>query len=645
MWRLFLKDCVFFWGLLLIPGFCISLPFSKKASKSLLTAPLYSIGAAYFFSFCLRLLNISTSWFGIVAGVVLIAVASLVVSINKHPDLSIPMADFAPIAFCVMLAALIAGYVYIKPLDSAVSFMQGYDNYYHLYQIRDFLNTGFYSSGSLLAYPTEWHGLCALVAAFGNSEVTVAANVVNFTLVALVFPLAACFLMTELFPDSDAIRWALPFVVLANTGLPWPSIAYGPLYAFLMGFCVLPYGMTYFINVTDNCFQNRFGAGVAQFCISLFVLVAAHQSMVFIAVLLLTPKLLSSVWCAASKINRITAFCVSSVVCALIVFGWRLCYGHPAFAPVVFFVHGTFYSSATAIANTLISSLCVTDVPQILIAVLTLIGGFSLLSDKRHRWLLWSFVFAGFTYAACVGVSSSLGHFITGFWYNDHNRTAEVFALSALPLITLGFSKLLLFGKAFLETYNLDTRLGYAGCGLVTLFLLFTPSFSWGPGVTVQTPFSNLRERLTQYYSLEDNAMCLTLDELAFLQKVKAYVGDDPVINYPFDGSCFAYGTSDLSVVNHKWWGYEEDNLEMRYIRAHIMELTTDVNEINYLNKEGIKYVLLLDRPSASDATLMKLSYVPEEWTEFEQISDETQGLEIVYAENDMRLYKIQGVE
>lgn len=654
MWGLFLKDVAFAGLLLYLPGLGVWYGLSKNAKESILAAPMASIGMTYIIATIFKWLGVRCDWRLICLVLLCLVVVATVFGYRRPRNGHMTRFDVVAILMTICVSAIVSGYIYVKTLDGPASFMQGYDNYSHLYTVRDYVNSGFYSEGELLAYPCEWHCICGLVASFGMGEVTIGVNSVNYVLTALVFPLGIYLLLDTLFPNNKAVRFSVPFIVLANTALPWAPLAGGPLYAFALGVCILPYSMSYFVRLVGARDRKTLISAIFKFCVSLIVLALAHQSMVFVGVLLLLPCLVWTIWAllverGATLIHRLVACAATALAVGVI---WCVCYIAPAFQGVLFFHRAPIYQSSIAAANTLLLATSVTSVPQITLAVLTYVGIFRLLYSKQHRWLIASFAVAAFAYFASVGTSSELGHFLTGFWYNDNYRTSAVYAMASLPLSAIGLSTIV----ASLLPNNED-KVALASCSqsaestrpikaaalFLVLVALYLPSFSWGSDIIVRTPVGALRENLAAWNSLSEDAKSLTLEETEFLKQVKQVVGDAPVLNYPFDGSCYAYGVTGLNVINHKWWGYEEEDYADRYVRNHICEIATNERERELLEDKGINYIMMLDDVDSPDATLMKLDYNADEWREMEQLSDSTPGLEIVLSNSDMRLYRIVG--
>ena len=453
-----------------------------------------------------------------------------------------------------------------------------------------------------------------------------------------------------MFPNSTKIKYSVGLVSLANIGAPWTSLAFGPLYAFCLGVCLYFYVAALFVRLLQSNDFRGVIKNAFPFLAGLLSIVMAHQSLVFVSIMLLGPYFVTKLANLSTNIKK--RFILALLGIIVIVTVWTACFNSSIFAGVLFFYHEALYPISIAISNTIRMNLCTTMTPQIAVAILCALGCYSILRERANRWLIVSLAIAGITYALNVGTELPIKHFLSGFWYNDHYRTAAVYALSSIPLTCYGFAALLekLFPPSKSTsaiTSIIFSHLSEAAPSvflcLICAFAIYGPSYTASNDLTVESTFSSYRKTISSRFSLGPDAKCLTKDELLFMRQVEGIVGDSTVLNYPFDGSCFAYGICNLNVVNHKWWGYDEDEDDVRYTRLHIGEIGSNEKELTLLKKLGIKYILLLDSPLAENATLMKLNYLPDEWAEFESITDNTPGLEIVLAEDDMRLYEITG--
>ena len=139
---------------------------------------------------------------------------------------------------------------------------------------------------------------------------------------------------------------------------------------------------------------------------------------------------------------------------------------------------------------------------------------------------------------------------------------------------------------------------------------------------------------------LAENQNGLDKEEIRFLREVHEVVGDDPILNYPYDGSAYAYAVEDLNVVNRGW--YENGNYEVALLGREADELSSNSEVQAAFHSLGVKYVLLLDYDRENGGLYMAGGYSQSSWTGLEKLNDETPGFKIVLKQGDMRLYEIE---
>ena len=136
------------------------------------------------------------------------------------------------------------------------------------------------------------------------------------------------------------------------------------------------------------------------------------------------------------------------------------------------------------------------------------------------------------------------------------------------------------------------------------------------------------------------------LREQAFVEKAKQIVGDSNVLNFPYDGSLFAYAVNDLNVVNRHWHSYSRvDDADMWTITTGIDGVSYDSSVQEALSKDNIRYLILLDYGRSGPAGMYLAGYEEEDWQGMLGVTDQTPGLTLLLSEGDMRLYSISDVK
>lgn len=276
--------------------------------------------------------------------------------------------------------------------------------------------------------------------------------------------------------------------------------------------------------------------------------------------------------------------------------------------------------------------------PQL--ACAAIIGIVYVLGMRKFRWLLIPYVFFMVGYVAngihFAGQSASL---LTGYWYNDADRVAACAYFIILPFSALGLRSIVRFATCLIRSM----APGFSGQvlrgALISCFVFgtFVPSFIWAQNGTVTTAFGSRRTRMQE---LSTSFVCLEDEEIAFMAKCKELVGDNPVLNFPFDGSAFAYATNGINTVYRTFFTAEGDEA----IRKNLNFGTNDDSVLLALQTIGAKYLMLLDIDPSLSGSIYEEHFTSDSWMGMLSVADDTPGLELLLSEGDMRLYEIEGI-
>lgn len=648
---LFLLVVVYGFGTLLSTVFCSSLV------KSISFAPLFSFGGLFLISAVRCAVGLTSSWRGIVLP--FCAISAIAFCINwvikskchdsNPPELCCTPADFRLLGLYVTVGALVASFVFIKTLDTAASFFQGYDNYYHINTVRQYLTTGYYCSFPVTQYPNLWHCLTAITASFGSSAIPTAINAFNFLLVGFVIPTSVYLLMETVFHEDKRIVFAGAFTTFLCNTFPWNYVCNGPLYALLIGWALLPISMALFASFCSSKTLRSLTHLFVAFCASCLVLVVAHPSVIFAGIAILTPLGCYSAFSAMRShgFSRVSSCAVAIIFFFAVYSLWNYCFKSPLFAGVVNFSWTAPLTISIAFSNAFVGSLSSAHSPQFLLMFLVMLGFLFVIRKPRYRWLAFSLCIAAFICIVSEGVDGYWRHFFCGFWYNDWNRLTGLYGFMLAFLAAPGLASFLQASSTLYEYYSNDetscnlSHFYLCVCSFL-LIIVMLPSFSIQDGIYV-TPFGYVRNRLFEYNDLSENAYCYDSDEIAFTDKVKKIVGDSRVLNYPYDGSCFAYAISDLNIVNRSWWVDDLDESHpTALMRMKIDQVATDENVRRACAQEDVSYILILDYGHMfGDGVFNYTHRVPQAWTGITSVTDSTPGMELMLSEGDMRLYKI----
>lgn len=647
MWLHFMCQVLFALVLLYGLGLPLTCLFPQLDRIRWGCAPLASLLVLSLLANVYVLIGFHTGWLGLVIPIALVDVAFLVVRTRAG---SVVRSFSADMALYLVIAIAVAAIYYVKPLDGAASFAQGYDNGSHLATVRGYLDSGFFADGSI-AYPEAWRTLTALVASFDDGLVTVAANAVNFVIVTFVAPLSIRSFLSVV-SDKRLVVVSGAVIAVAFQAFPWAYLYFGPLYPNLLGYSLLPAVLSLFVLMTRAETGRSFVSHLVLFVMGCVTLMFAHASAIFTGIVLIFPY---GVWAMYLRVkqaagNKALPFVAASAFILLVLGVWTVCFRSPMFANVVMFNWPSLSSGSQAVGNILSLALNRVSAQQLVLSALVFIGIASCIMKRSNRWMVASWCLACLIYYVDITREGWLKHYLAGFWYTDSFRVAVVVAMSCIPLAVLGFSAV---AEAALGAIDeADKKKSWLAVAAASVLLIYCPSLplvrstsSLVESETLTTAFGMTYEQLSKYYSLANGESTFDSDEVAFAAQAKSVVGDAKVLNFPYDGSIFAYGVSGLNVCNRTWGGYEGSAAEMSLINAGVDRVAYDDDVKNALDNEDIHYLVLFDYGNETGRGLSYTEYNPDYWTGVEGVTDQTHGFTLLLSSGDMRLYRIDSVE
>lgn len=572
----------------------------------------------------------------------------------------------------VLVGLTAATLIFVKNLDGPSSFMQEYDNWYHLGAVRSFIETGNYSSlsPSIYAdwraqgltepyetisgfYPSAWHGIVAMVVSLLGSTVTLGVNALNAMIVGVVYPVGVFYLLRTLFGPNRSVRWLGSIGAVAFSAFPWCYVEYGPLYPNLLSSALLPMCISCFIEVfaDGSPSRERIRSG-GIFIVGSMAVALAQPNGIFTAAIILAPYCVYQAGRIASRAWKGRVVVAVQVVVALSIFAiWIVCYRLPAFREIVNFNWASYESFHQAVASALLLGVGMESI-QPLLALCVLIGFTWALTRREYRWIAVSYLLVFVSYCIATSFEGYLKHILTGFWYTDPRRLAANMAIAGLPLAVIGMSRL--FGwlkRIFLafaahpgEMSAKPTKLAGVLSLITVLVLVFYPNFEMRGIVKVTTAFGGLADHIAAQNSQSRNNI-LNPEERAFAEKAFAITGNnDPIINTPNDGSCFLYGIDDMNMM-YRFFYVQDPSKETeasRLIRTELNQVATDASVQEAVKSYGVRYVLVLDQGEDKNQPRRFVgNYDPAQWRGILSITDDTPGFKTVLSEGDMRLYEI----
>ncbi|ADX73876.1 hypothetical protein Asphe3_27580 [Pseudarthrobacter phenanthrenivorans Sphe3] len=505
-----------------------------------------------------------------------------------------PAGDTAGAAYWIAL--LIGGFFlavrYVQIVERPGNINQGIDTPFHLNLVQQILNSGDGSPFSVRAlmgepagfYPQIWHALVALTAQVTRLPVVEAANVLNFAIVAVSWPLGVLLLVYLVVgPKTVALVcagvatagfFAFPFTVMQSQ-----KSDFGPLFPYMLAVTFLPPLIA--VLATALKFGNRtpmpWPLAAATLALGLPGLVNTHMSGLVALVGLSTTFAVVAALRSFRELKQrrsdlygylkwtalwITAFSAGLIVWAVVrpwTTTWDPIDTFPAAAGSVLLTAPTHGDVAWALA------------------ALTLIGTAQLVRQPTARWFLASYggAVALYLVAAAVPASAPLvRELIIGAWYGDPPRLAAL--LPMFWAVFAGAAGAWIFES--LKRYRVRWVVPVGIAALSVSIVIWPTNSETAPG----------RERT---YALADASPLLSPNELELLSRLGTHVPRDAVIaNNPWDGSSTAYAIADRRVLfAHAYAGSNPDRL-LAAERLNRADPESDVCEA--VKRENIQFLL-----------------------------------------------------
>lgn len=658
MWPLFVVDVVFVAAIMFIPGFFFFRAARFARLDALVLSPACTLLIYYVLAYSYLLLNLRTSWPHYFFPALLLGLLAWIFFGRQRSSALVErskMVRLGPLCLFLAVSITVCFLFFVLPLDSAESFFQENDIIAHLSGIRDSLNSGLYvENPPFFSYPYLWNLLTSLVAGFGQNNVAVAVNATNFVIISFVFPSAMCLLMSRLFGGDSRVVFAGSLFAVSFAAFPWGFLTFGPLYPNLLGYSLLPLAAVEFSLLLDAATIKSVVIRGAFFLSGCLLLMAAHPNAVFSGIAILAPYGAAVLYRRSEEwgLRGPRRLLAPGALCLLVATVWFVLYQSPAFAGVVNFDWPAYTTTEQAISNLFQLALTKANAPQMILSVFVLFGVAASVLKKRHCWLAVSLLAVSVIYVLDVSGTDSRTLF-SGFWYNDSFRVAAMLPFVGIPLASIGFEAILSRLESAVTRGCQPKDFAWRKACLVlmgsAMFLVanYYPSFDIPQnGLRVVTGFDMVESMLREQNSLSEDLQGFDSEEGDFIERVKGVVGDSPVMNYPYDGSAYAYALYDLNVVNRTWfYDREEDRSDVdgQLLRRHIDEIASSQSAQSSAERKGVEYVMLLDCDGMEngDGCFYTPGYVEGDWIGIESVNDSTSGLEIVLAEGDMRLYKI----
>lgn len=674
MWASFFVYAIALAAVLFIPGYVLlrSLTFDKTIALGF--APVVCIVLFCILGYILHEVGVASSAMTYI--LLLLAVCLSVASVRVLPGLLrkkrlVRRGHAAFTSGCKVFALYVvfgiaaATYMFLLPLDGPGSAVETYDNVHQFGLIRSFVDSGVWcsvhtslyldpSSASVDPvpgsgyYPAAFHILAAFIVDAFGCEINVAANVVLFVFVALVFP-AEIFVFLRVLFNGDLRRTAFgaPFFALLPS-FPWLLVDYWPLYPNAISMILLPTIIVSFIRLFANRVDLRVRGGYAVlFVLSLICAVFSQPNSVFSAAVFLIPFVvfraaqIARDCCAGNKRDHVWLVGgLSLLACAIV---WVALTKAPFLRAVVDFywppVFGTWEAVVSVVGGTFLLG------GVIPFATVFLIVGFIFgMCCAQTRWVPLSFLIVSAVYVVAVSMGDTwVKHLVSGFWYTDPYRVGAFASLCAVPIAALGVDATLRAVNGMIGRSSKGNRFGlfFAQAALLVICSVGMCGSLFGNGLLAVLEANAAMLNNQAGYSSYD----ATKREFS-LRAAAAVPDGQMILNDPYDGSLFAYGIDGLNLYYRHMSGYDGvdsgwESADSETIRLHACDVAIDDEVRQSLNELGIQYVLKFGESSQWSAAAFP-DYVDGDWVGIESIQDDTPGFSVVFSEGNMRLYEIE---
>lgn len=547
-------------------------------------------------------------------------------------------------------------------------------------------------------YPNALHSVAAVATAITGLNEALTENVVWFVFVAVIYPVGICALLQTIGKKNLVTSVLTSFVVFAQLAFPLRMVTVHAVFPNVMGFCAVPSAVVLFILMLNGAVPDKNYSAAEQLKSASFVnprlvllcvmgilaLAMMHPSADFFWAICVLPYVLCRFLprltnflqdkFTLSRPKGIALLVVMEVITAGLAVGiWVFLLNTSFLAPTVNFVW-EIYVKPLAAAQTVLNFGLLMNMPQVLFAVAFWLGFVSCCMNKNCRWLTLVFLMTSIIYVASLSDVLPIKRFFSGFWYTDPERTAAMVTIAAVPIAIIGMETTITFVfdlvkhviKTFKEKGNKgektiskniscdisvdDKQTTCRPCMFIKSsgVLMCIVALLWSCALLSPWDLASLprKERseirygiiwLNEVFEPRDHTT-YKADEDKFVKKALQIVGNDLVVNNPYDGSLVLNSLYGMNIF-YRAKVEEEELPQSTIIRTKLNEVASNPEVQQAVRETGARYVLLLD---LENPALLgnQSSYFPGL-----QITDKDPGFEVVLREGPYRLYKITAVE
>ena len=676
---------------LFVPGFLFFRGLRFTRLLALIAAPVYSAAVYGVLPIIYFEMGIQCNALTVVGPALIVALAVFLVTLKrpghgrhafglpqpvgvwmKRGNASELASDWAMLFLYVACGIVICTMVFAANLPSADVAYIRYDNQTHLNVSKAFLESGMWSSlhpnryldvalasrptgeGSATFYPALLYVLSALIASITGMKITAAFNAALYGLCAIVFPMGMFGIIRIAF-KGDRLAIALgAFAAVAFAGFPWGVFVRG-LFPNAAAYCLMaPAIASTMALVAHPARSGAIARGIVLWVFAAPALGLAQPNAVFGAFLFLVAfeahavgeRLARRTQPSSDKLRaRLKGV---AIIAALALLVWIICMNLGPLQSVVHYF-GNSIQRPWRVMRRLITLRFDPFYGQYLLALISVLGAVLCLR-KRALWILFPALWMFVAYFVIRTQNTPLTHFLAGFWYSDHVRIAGIYCIYLMPIVAMGLAGIVrgvlsVSRRIPLLASQFRGVLCSAGVLALLVCIVFCPNIALhGPdGPEHKTGFGSVYTELHNMYRINDNRVYGS-DEQAFVDRAREITGKAIVLNYPMDGSTFAYSANDMNVYfrSMKSKGFTE---VATTIRKGLKDYATNPKVKAAVESTGAEYFLQLDHGvSYEDGKWFRQFTKPERWKAVADVGDDTPGFTVVLADGDMRLYRLDAI-
>ena len=586
----------------------------------------------------------------------------------------------APLVLSIAFALFIFFNTYYLTIGSMDHFVQYDDNATHLAMIESEARLGNYSAirsaynlpddphgiGESGYYPNGFHIIPALSCALSGTNAAISENAAAVLYACILLPMGMTALSYLASGKNELAALAMVPMPLASVAFPLRMLTVHAPFPNIAGFSLLPLFCTAFMLAFDlNEPQRR--RYFFPLAMTLLALGFTHPNALIFGCIYIFPFfLLNYIPQACSVLQTKITFKNSVVVrtalqlasiafaCAL----WIFLYEAPFMESIISFIWEWSIPLPTALQSVVNGALLL-GWPQLAFGLLALIGSIECFVNERRRWMSATCALIAAIYIGTAAGGDSIKSLLSGFWYTDPERLAAMMAIAMIPLAASGLH---LIAQAIGTAANgIITRIARKKviipsksitiASLIILTCVFTLK-NYRPLVgnidmQVDTAWAQ------NYFDLRNSTLQTPPNpylesERSFIQRVHDIVGDDLILNNPYDGSTFAYSVDGLNLY-YPYRPNGRDSKTSKLIRTRLHDYMNDAKTEEAIRAIGAKWMLELDKSeyqlslNGKNMLSPNLSYEIKSWKGFEGIDKNTPGFTLVLEDGPYKLYRLSG--